>query len=201
MDPEKKKFGLDIFPTKYVIPKSLKFSHWPTKFLRLHTPKKPTWQLKTNHFEDVYPIQKWWFSIVMLFFWAVFPNSPRWKSGSSEFQAILSIQIQFTGPFCLQSTREVDFFKTPQKMGSPWNRWICWHFLHGCFQNGWFIVDNLIKMDDLRGRNPYFWKYTTFFDPPNKKTGGYFFLQGLLIHMQTYSSWCRNATEKINLGW
>ena len=32
MDPEKK--GLNfIFPTKYVIPKSLKFSHWPSKAL------------------------------------------------------------------------------------------------------------------------------------------------------------------------
>ena len=28
MDPEKKEFELYIFPTKYVIPKSLKFSHW-----------------------------------------------------------------------------------------------------------------------------------------------------------------------------
>ena len=27
MDPEKKSFNF-IFPTKYVIPKSLKFSHW-----------------------------------------------------------------------------------------------------------------------------------------------------------------------------
>ncbi len=30
MDPEKKKFE-PYFPTKYVIPKSLKFSHWPSK--------------------------------------------------------------------------------------------------------------------------------------------------------------------------
>ena len=30
MDPEKKSFNF-IFPTKYVIPKSLKFSHWPSK--------------------------------------------------------------------------------------------------------------------------------------------------------------------------
>ena len=30
MDPQKK--GLNFtFPTKYVIPKSLKFSHWPSK--------------------------------------------------------------------------------------------------------------------------------------------------------------------------
>ena len=33
MDPEKKKLNF-IFPTKYVIPKSLKFSHWPSKFMR-----------------------------------------------------------------------------------------------------------------------------------------------------------------------
>ncbi len=32
MDPEKKSLNF-IFPTKYVIPKSLKFSHWPSKFL------------------------------------------------------------------------------------------------------------------------------------------------------------------------
>ena len=29
--PGKKKFERLIFPTKYVIPKSLKFSHWPSK--------------------------------------------------------------------------------------------------------------------------------------------------------------------------
>ncbi len=32
MDPEKKSLNF-IFPTKYVIPKSLKFSHWPSKNL------------------------------------------------------------------------------------------------------------------------------------------------------------------------
>ena len=31
MDPEKKSLNF-IFPTKYVIPKSLKFSHWPSKW-------------------------------------------------------------------------------------------------------------------------------------------------------------------------
>ncbi len=30
MDPEKISLNF-IFPTKYVIPKSLKFSHWPSK--------------------------------------------------------------------------------------------------------------------------------------------------------------------------
>ena len=30
MDPENKSLNF-IFPTKYVIPKSLKFSHWPSK--------------------------------------------------------------------------------------------------------------------------------------------------------------------------
>ena len=30
MDPEKKSLNF-IFPTKYVVPKSLKFSHWPSK--------------------------------------------------------------------------------------------------------------------------------------------------------------------------
>ena len=30
MDPEKKSLNF-FFPTKYVIPKSLKFSHWPNK--------------------------------------------------------------------------------------------------------------------------------------------------------------------------
>ena len=33
MDPEKKKFERLILPTKYVIPKSLKFNHWPSKSL------------------------------------------------------------------------------------------------------------------------------------------------------------------------
>ena len=31
MDPEKKSLNF-IFPTKYAIPKSLKFSHWPSKY-------------------------------------------------------------------------------------------------------------------------------------------------------------------------
>ena len=39
MDPEKK--GLNfIFPTKYVIPKSLKFSHWPSKLYQGTSPWK-----------------------------------------------------------------------------------------------------------------------------------------------------------------
>ena len=33
MDPEKKSLNF-IFPTKYVITKSLKFSHWPSKLIR-----------------------------------------------------------------------------------------------------------------------------------------------------------------------
>ena len=32
MDPDKKSLNF-IFPTKYVIPKSLKFSHWPSKLV------------------------------------------------------------------------------------------------------------------------------------------------------------------------
>ena len=35
----KKKSLNFIFPTKYVIPKSLKFSHWPSKMYKLKTPK------------------------------------------------------------------------------------------------------------------------------------------------------------------
>ena len=33
--------------------------------LYVYTPGKLTWQWKTNHFEDVSPIEKRWFSIVM----------------------------------------------------------------------------------------------------------------------------------------
>ena len=47
MDPEKNSLNF-IFPTKYVIPKSLKFSHWPSK-----SKKKPgnnsTFGLKLLH--------------------------------------------------------------------------------------------------------------------------------------------------------
>ena len=41
MDPEKKSSNF-IFPTKYVIPKSLKFSHWPSKkkSVSLHSAKR-----------------------------------------------------------------------------------------------------------------------------------------------------------------
>ena len=39
MDPEKKSLNF-IFPTKYVIPKSLKFSHWPSKFALKDKPFK-----------------------------------------------------------------------------------------------------------------------------------------------------------------
>ncbi len=35
MDPEKKSLNF-IFPTKHVIPESLKFSHWPSKELNRH---------------------------------------------------------------------------------------------------------------------------------------------------------------------
>ena len=38
MDPGKKKFERLIFPTKYVIPKSLKVSHWPSKCINLKHP-------------------------------------------------------------------------------------------------------------------------------------------------------------------
>ena len=38
MDPWKKSLNF-IFPTKYVIPKSLKFSHWPSKFNNQKTPQ------------------------------------------------------------------------------------------------------------------------------------------------------------------
>ncbi len=39
MDPEKKRLNF-IFPTKYVIPKSLKFSHWPSKNSMVFLKKK-----------------------------------------------------------------------------------------------------------------------------------------------------------------
>ena len=39
MDPEKKSLNF-IFPTKYVIPKSLKFSHWPSKNIAQNLEKK-----------------------------------------------------------------------------------------------------------------------------------------------------------------
>ena len=41
----KKKFERLIFPTKYVIPKSLKFSHWPSKYVK----KSPTGPTERTH--------------------------------------------------------------------------------------------------------------------------------------------------------
>ena len=45
LDPEKKRFERLIFPTKYVIPKSLKFSHWPRKIIYLCTLVTGGWNL------------------------------------------------------------------------------------------------------------------------------------------------------------
>ena len=50
MDPEKKSLNF-IFPTKYVIPKSLKFSHWPSKFINSLVMLKPkTPRNSSTHF-------------------------------------------------------------------------------------------------------------------------------------------------------
>ena len=50
MDPKKSlKY---IFPAKYVIPKSLKFSHWPSKLRRGHFKRKPD-RLPTNMFQGI----------------------------------------------------------------------------------------------------------------------------------------------------
>ena len=58
MDPEKKSLNF-IFPTKYVIRKSLKFSHWPSKAkfmggvpqLKVYTPDVQPWKLNGGFFE------------------------------------------------------------------------------------------------------------------------------------------------------
>ena len=47
MDPEKKSLNF-IFPTKYVIPKSLKFSHWPSKVWRIFPTKTRGWTTARN---------------------------------------------------------------------------------------------------------------------------------------------------------
>ena len=47
MDPEKKSLNF-IFPTKYVIPKSLKFSHWPSKYMFLMDARIPHMNRKKN---------------------------------------------------------------------------------------------------------------------------------------------------------
>ena len=49
MDPEKKSLNF-IFPTKYVIPKSLKFSHWLSKhFWGFQESKPPGPKTTINH--------------------------------------------------------------------------------------------------------------------------------------------------------
>ena len=47
MDPEKKSLNF-IFPTKYVIPKSLKFSHWLSEYIDF-TIRNSTSNKKTPH--------------------------------------------------------------------------------------------------------------------------------------------------------
>ncbi len=51
----------------------------------------------------------------------------------------------------------------PSFGGSPWNCFmehlICMFPTIGVPQNGRFIMDNPIKMDDLGGIYPYFWKH------------------------------------------
>ena len=55
-----------------------------------------------------------------------------------------------------ETSRERDIWVFP-KIGVP--------------QNVWFIMENFIKMDDLGGKTPYFWKHpfyssSVFFSPP-----------------------------------
>ena len=54
MDPEKKSLNF-IFPTKYVIPKSLKFSHWPSKTIKETNIKHH----KDNTLANIIPIMAW----------------------------------------------------------------------------------------------------------------------------------------------
>ena len=66
MDPEKKSLNF-IFPTKYVIPKSLKFSHWLSKF-REGDITLPAQRLTTSWRWTLQPRRpwngpKWWTSL------------------------------------------------------------------------------------------------------------------------------------------
>ena len=56
MDPEKKSLKF-TFPTKYVIPKSLKFSHWPSKwFTMVHSKKSQKQQIQEKNLSDLHSI-------------------------------------------------------------------------------------------------------------------------------------------------
>ena len=63
MDPEKKSLNF-IFPTKYVIPKSLKFSHWPSKGVIYHSYHSIYNWLFRAHLVEVKQIwtkhSRWW---------------------------------------------------------------------------------------------------------------------------------------------
>ena len=54
MDPEKNSLNF-IFPTKYVIPKSLKFSHWPSKLFIGFSSwwlNQPLWKICSSNWES-----------------------------------------------------------------------------------------------------------------------------------------------------
>ena len=133
MDPEKTSLNCMSPPTKYVIPKSLcRLAIGQVSYIGYTNP--------TIGLMSLSPII-WETMVVWIFFQL---KQPIKKRGSSEFQAILS--IQFTFDFVFNQLERWIFCKTHPKNGDLLGIVESVDiFYMDVSKNGWFIVENLIK--------------------------------------------------------
>ncbi len=135
MDPEKRSLNF-IFPTKYVIPKSLKFSHWPSKktTLQQFLPNDPPFWV--SNFKP--PGFFWWLSKGAQI------SRPDWRY--TQYTHLRFCPV-FGSMMQQISTADVFFCKTLQ----PWR---CWMGTGGsaCL-HGWskeFVPDDQFQSSHLR---------------------------------------------------